>query len=69
MRALARHTSRFSRDRLAFLPFVGLRDATERLDAASNVILDGTSGALVINPSPAQLATLSGASSARSGGK
>jgi phosphotransferase system enzyme I (PtsI) len=36
---------------------VGLRDATERLDGSEYVILDGTSGVLVINPSPAQLAT------------
>ena len=36
---------------------VGLRDATERLDGSEYVILDGTSGALVINPSPTQLAT------------
>lgn len=36
---------------------VGLRDATERLDGTEYAILDGTSGVLVINPSPAQLAT------------
>jgi phosphotransferase system enzyme I (PtsI) len=36
---------------------VGLRDATERLDGSEYAILDGTSGVLVINPSPAQLAT------------
>ncbi len=36
---------------------VGLRDATERLDGSEYVILDGTAGALVINPTPAQLAT------------
>jgi phosphotransferase system enzyme I (PtsI) len=36
---------------------VGLRDATERLDGSEYVILDGTSGALVINPTPWQLAT------------
>jgi len=36
---------------------VGLREATQRLDGSEYVILDGTSGVLVINPSPAQLAT------------
>jgi phosphoenolpyruvate-protein phosphotransferase (PTS system enzyme I) len=36
---------------------VGLREATERLDGSEYVILDGTSGVLVINPSPTQLAT------------
>jgi phosphotransferase system enzyme I (PtsI) len=36
---------------------VGLRDATERLDGSEYAILDGTSGVLVINPSPTQLAT------------
>jgi len=36
---------------------VGLRDATERLDGSEYAILDGTSGVLVINPTPAQLAT------------
>jgi phosphotransferase system enzyme I (PtsI) len=36
---------------------VGLRDATERLDGSEYAILDGTSGLLVINPTPAQLAT------------
>src|SRR5687767_4876919 len=35
---------------------VGLRDATERLDGTEHVILDGTSGVLIINPSAAQLA-------------
>jgi phosphotransferase system enzyme I (PtsI) len=35
---------------------VGLRDATERLDGTEHVILDGTSGVLIINPSDAQLA-------------
>src|SRR5688500_8468933 len=35
---------------------VGLRDATERLDGTEHVILDGTSGVLIINPSEAQLA-------------
>src|SRR5687767_3147424 len=34
---------------------VGLRDATERLDGTEHVILDGTSGVLIINPSPTQL--------------
>jgi phosphotransferase system enzyme I (PtsI) len=34
---------------------VGLRDATERLDGTEHVILDGTAGVLVINPTPAQL--------------
>jgi len=34
---------------------VGLRDATERLDGTEHVILDGTSGVLIINPTPAQL--------------
>src|SRR3954466_5050334 len=36
---------------------VGLREATERLTGNEHVILDGTSGVLIINPSPAQLAT------------
>jgi phosphoenolpyruvate-protein phosphotransferase (PTS system enzyme I) len=36
---------------------VGLREATERLNGSEYVILDGTSGVLVINPTPAQLAT------------
>ena len=36
---------------------VGLREATQRLDGSEYVILDGTTGVLVINPSPAQLAT------------
>jgi phosphoenolpyruvate-protein phosphotransferase (PTS system enzyme I) len=36
---------------------VGLRDATERLTGNEHVILDGTTGMLVINPSPAVLAT------------
>jgi phosphotransferase system enzyme I (PtsI) len=36
---------------------VGLRDATERLDGSEYAILDGTSGALIINPTPWQLAT------------
>ena len=36
---------------------VGLREATQRLDGSEYLILDGTSGVLVINPSPAQLAT------------
>ncbi|HEY8833299.1 MAG TPA: phosphoenolpyruvate--protein phosphotransferase [Gemmatimonadaceae bacterium] len=36
---------------------VGLRDATERLDGSEYAILDGTSGVLLINPTPAQLAT------------
>jgi phosphotransferase system enzyme I (PtsI) len=34
---------------------VGLRDATERLDGTEHVILDGTSGVLIVNPSAAQL--------------
>jgi phosphotransferase system enzyme I (PtsI) len=36
---------------------VGLRDATDRLTGNEHVILDGTSGMLVINPSAAVLAT------------
>jgi phosphotransferase system enzyme I (PtsI) len=36
---------------------VGLRDATERLSGNEHVILDGTTGMLVINPTPAVLAT------------
>ena len=36
---------------------VGLRDATERLSGNEHVILDGTTGVLVINPTPAVLAT------------
>jgi phosphotransferase system enzyme I (PtsI) len=35
---------------------VGLRDATERLVGNEHVILDGTQGVLVIDPTPAQLA-------------
>ncbi len=35
---------------------VGLRDATERLDGTEHVILDGTSGVLIINPTATQLA-------------
>lgn len=35
---------------------VGLRDATERLTGDEHVILDGTTGVLVINPTPAVLA-------------
>jgi phosphotransferase system enzyme I (PtsI) len=35
---------------------VGLRDATERLSGNEHVILDGTSGVLVISPSPKQIA-------------
>jgi len=34
---------------------VGLRDATERLNGSEHVILDGSSGILIINPTPAQL--------------
>ena len=34
---------------------VGLRNATERLDGTEHVILDGTSGVLIINPTSAQL--------------
>src|SRR6266550_2151118 len=34
---------------------VGLRDATERLNGNEHVILDGSSGVLIINPTPAQL--------------
>ncbi len=34
---------------------VGLRDATERLNGSEHVILDGSSGVLIINPTPAQL--------------
>ena len=34
---------------------VGLREATQRLTGNEHVILDGTSGVLVINPSPAQV--------------
>jgi phosphotransferase system enzyme I (PtsI) len=36
---------------------VGLREATQRLNGNEHVILDGTSGVLVINPSPAQIVT------------
>ena len=36
---------------------VGLRDATEQLNGNEHVILDGTSGVLVINPTPAQIKT------------
>jgi phosphoenolpyruvate-protein phosphotransferase (PTS system enzyme I) len=34
---------------------VGLRDATQRLNGNEHVILDGSSGVLIINPTPAQL--------------
>src|SRR5205814_7798413 len=34
---------------------VGLRDATEQLNGNEHVILDGTSGVLVINPTPGQI--------------
>lgn len=34
---------------------VGLRDATQRLNGTEHVILDGSSGVLIINPTPAQL--------------
>ncbi len=36
---------------------VGLREATQRLNGNEHVILDGTSGVLVINPTPAQIVT------------
>src|SRR3979411_979040 len=36
---------------------VGLRDATERLDGNEHVILDGTSGILIVNPTPSQIKT------------
>ncbi|HEX3534830.1 MAG TPA: phosphoenolpyruvate--protein phosphotransferase [Gemmatimonadaceae bacterium] len=36
---------------------VGLRDATERLDGSEYAILDGTSGLLLINPTPTQVST------------
>src|SRR4051812_47599019 len=36
---------------------VGLRDATRRLTGNEHVILDGTQGVLLIDPSPTQLAT------------
>ncbi len=35
---------------------VGLRDATLRLQAGSEIILDGSSGVLIPNPTPAQIA-------------
>lgn len=35
---------------------VGLRDATLRLEAGSEIILDGSSGVLIPNPTPAQIA-------------
>jgi phosphotransferase system enzyme I (PtsI) len=34
---------------------VGLRDATQRLNGNEHVILDGSTGILIINPTPAQL--------------
>jgi phosphotransferase system enzyme I (PtsI) len=34
---------------------VGLRDATQRLNGNEHVILDGSTGVLIINPTPAQL--------------
>ena len=36
---------------------VGLRDATARLNGNEHVILDGTSGVLIIDPTPAQITT------------
>src|SRR3954466_3811311 len=36
---------------------VGLRDATERLTGNEHVILDGSTGLLIINPTPGQLAS------------
>ena len=36
---------------------VGLRDATARLTGAERVVLDGTTGQLVVNPSEAEVAT------------
>src|SRR5450756_1305428 len=36
---------------------VGLRDATERLSGNEHVILDGTSGILIIDPTPSQIKT------------
>lgn len=36
---------------------VGLRDATELLNGNEHVILDGTSGVLVVDPTPSQIAT------------
>src|ERR1700687_1508804 len=34
---------------------VGLREATQRLNGSEHVILDGSTGILIINPTPAQL--------------
>ncbi|HEX9083195.1 MAG TPA: phosphoenolpyruvate--protein phosphotransferase, partial [Gemmatimonadaceae bacterium] len=36
---------------------VGLRDATERLTGNEHVILDGTSGILIVDPTPSQIKT------------
>ena len=36
---------------------VGLRDATQRLNGNEHVILDGTSGVLIIDPTPSQIKT------------
>jgi phosphotransferase system enzyme I (PtsI) len=36
---------------------VGLRDATERLSGNEHVILDGTSGILIVDPTPSQIKT------------
>jgi phosphotransferase system enzyme I (PtsI) len=36
---------------------VGLRDATERLTGKEHVILDGTSGILIVDPTPSQIKT------------
>ncbi|MGH7695191.1 MAG: phosphoenolpyruvate--protein phosphotransferase, partial [Gemmatimonadaceae bacterium] len=36
---------------------VGLRDATTRLRGGETAVLDGTSGLLIVNPSPAEIAT------------
>jgi phosphotransferase system enzyme I (PtsI) len=36
---------------------VGLRDATSRLHGGETAVLDGSSGLLIVNPSPAEIAT------------
>ena len=56
MPARARRTSRFSRDRSACPAVVGLRDATSQLTGKEHLILDGTSGLLLIDPTPEQSA-------------
>jgi len=50
-RARARRTSRFWRGRWACRRSSGCGDATEKLQGHERVILDGTNGVIVVNPS------------------